>query len=206
MREQYKALRTWGLPAVLYVSAIGIGVGIAFLYNQVSRHIEVVFLFPMLAGLLAGAVIAPVARAGHLSRTRHVLLAGLLAGTLAYAVSFWFDYREFRADLVQVGTSGRTFSTAQVDRVETELLGSSGLSAYLTARAQYGNNALGARVSGAGVPAGDIQWLVWMGEIVLAAGAGGVMAREGAASHRVLLSWNGGRGRRPATLPRASEA
>jgi hypothetical protein len=146
------------------------------LYNQVSRHVEVALVFPALAGLLAGALIALAAKAAYLAGTRHVLLAGLLAGALAYGCSFWFDYGEFRADLSRVGGAGGTLPTAQIDRIETELLGSPGLPSYLSARARYGGRAVGISGAGAADLPANLQWLLWLGEIGLAGYVGGVIA------------------------------
>jgi hypothetical protein len=165
----------WISRVGIYGSAVVTGVGVGFLYNQVSRHIEVALVFPALAGLFAGAVIALAAKATYLSGTRHALLAGLLAGALAYGCSFWFDYGEFRADLGRVGGAGGTLPTAQIDRIETELLGSPGLPAYLSARARYGGRAVGiSGAGGTGLPA-NLQWLLWLGEIGLAGYVGGVI-------------------------------
>jgi hypothetical protein len=170
------ALTIWSLRAGIYMLALGAGVGIGFLYNQLSRHVEVALLFPLLAGLLAGAILRLAAHAGRLSFTKHALLAGLLAGALAYGSSFWFDYGEFRADLSRVGGVSGALSTTQVDRVETELLGTPGLPAYLNARARYGGRAVGVRGTGSARLSADLQWLVWLGEIMLAASAGGAVA------------------------------
>jgi hypothetical protein len=160
----------------IHGSAVVTGVGVGFLYNQVSRHMEVALVFPALAGLFAGALIALTAKAACLTGTRHALLAGLLAGALAYGCSFWFDYGEFRADLGRVSGAGGTLPTAQVDRIETELLGSPGLPSYLSARARYGGRAVGiSGTGGTGLPA-NLQWLVWLGEIGLAGYVGGVIA------------------------------
>ncbi len=161
----------------LYMAALGTGVGVGFVYNQVSRHIELAIVFPLLAGILAGAGVALTAKALDLSCTRHVLLAGLLAGALAYGSSFWFDYGEFRADLGRIGGVSGALPTAEVDRVQTELLGSPGLPSYLSARAQYGGGAVGLTGSD-GVPiSADVQWLLWLGEIGLAAYVAGATAR-----------------------------
>lgn len=170
------SLTAWSLRACLYLLALGTGVGIGFLYNQVSRHVEVALLFPLLAGLLAGAIIRLAAHAGRLSKTQHALRAGLLAGALAYGSSFWFDYGEFRADLSRVGGVTGALSATQVDRVETELLGTPGLPSYLNARARYGGRAIGVRGAGSAPLSADMHWLVWLGEIILAAAAGGIVA------------------------------
>jgi hypothetical protein len=111
-----------------------------------------------------------------LSKTQHVLLAGLPADALAYGSSFWFDYGEFRADLSRVGGVTGALSATQVDRMETELLGRPGLPSYLNARARYGGRAVGVRGAGSTPLSADVQWLVWLGEIILAAAAGGTVA------------------------------
>jgi hypothetical protein len=164
------------MQGALYALAIVAGFAIGYLYNRVSGHVDLAIVFPALAGLAGGAVIALGTRAARLPLTRSVFLAALLAGGLAYASSFYFDYREFRADLARVGTTGATLPAAQVDRMEAQLLGAPGLIPYLSARAQYGTGR-GRLIGGAAPVSGQAQWLLWTGEIALAAAAGGYALR-----------------------------
>jgi hypothetical protein len=176
MREECRMLLRQVVYGALYVLAIVAGIAIGYLYHQMSGHVELVIVFPALAGLTAGAVLRLATHAARLPLTRSIVLAGLLAGGLAYASSFYFDYREFRADLARVGNTGVTLQAAQVDRVETQLLGSPGLISYLSARAEYGTGH-GRLIGGSAPISGQTQWLLWAGEIALAAAAGGYLLR-----------------------------
>jgi hypothetical protein len=149
-------------------------VSLGFLYNQASRHLEVAIVFPALVGLLAGTLVALAVRSARLPVGRATLVACALAGGLAYASSFYFDYREFRADLALVGQPGATLATAQVDRIEAQLLGSPGMFPYLHARADNGMGAQGP----VGIHAtGMAAWALWTAQIALAAGFGVLAAR-----------------------------
>jgi hypothetical protein len=184
MQEERRFLWRRVAYGALYMVAIVVGSAIGYLYNQLSGHVELALVFPALAGAMGGAAVRLATLAARLPVTRAVLLAGLLAGGLAYASSFYFDYREFRADLARVGNTGAALQAAQVDRLEAQLLGTPGFISYLSARAQYGS-AQGRLLGGTAPITGQAIWLLWMGEIALAAAAGGYLqrARQGSAEH-----------------------
>jgi hypothetical protein len=176
MREDGRAELRPALTAALYALALAAGMIIGYLYHRLSGQVELAFVFPALAGLAGGAVIRLAARAAALPLTRSILFAALLAGGLSYAASFYFDYREFHADLAHAGPAGITLQAAQVDRIETQLLGAPGFVAYMNARAQYGGTR-GALLRGTAPLSGQALWILWLGEIALAAGAGAYSLR-----------------------------
>jgi hypothetical protein len=185
MRGERRPLWRGAGYGALYVLAIAAGIAIGYLYNRLSGHVELAIVFPALAGAAGGAVVRLATGAARLPATRAVLLAGLLAGGLAYASSFYFDYREFRADLARVGNTSVTLQAAQVDQMEAQLLGAPGFISYLNARAQYGS-AQGWLLGGAAPISGQMVWLLWAGEITLAAAAGGYVLsvrQRGSAVH-----------------------
>jgi hypothetical protein len=165
------------IPLALYPLALVTGVALGFLYNQVSRHHELAIIFPALVGVLGGVVVALVFRVARLPVARATVVAGVLAGGLAYASSFYFDYREFHANLVRATLTGATPSAAQVDRIEAQLLGSPGLLPYLSARADYGMGPQGRPAAASIHTTGVAAWALWTAQIALAAGVGGLAVR-----------------------------
>jgi hypothetical protein len=166
-------------------TAVGAGVMIGALYNLVTRHVELAVVFPLLAGLVAGALTAIVIRLTRPGSLRGLAVACVAAGALAYASSFYFDYQEYRADIAHAG--GAHLSAADVDQTEARLLGSPGFLSYLDARARYGVGALGTQARTAAA-SGETEWLLWAAQVALAGVAGAYAGRRVYRSTRTVAA------------------
>lgn len=148
------------LVATLLASVI-----VGVLWHFVGRFIDLVIIFPMLAGGVAGGIVTVIAKSGMSRSTKLALLCGLLVGPLTYGTKLVCNAYSVRPELVQglsqsVTPSGATpAQKAQIEqKVEGLLTPMRTLRLYMvlmeetgvTLKSSHSSSGSGTRVSGNG--------------------------------------------------------
>ena len=90
----HTASHTW--PALLGTGLLG-SLAVGMLYGFIANYLDLIVVFPILAGLGVGWVLKKGVRIGHCRNASMALLAGLIFGIFCYGVKHYTSYRMFHA-------------------------------------------------------------------------------------------------------------
>jgi hypothetical protein len=164
------------------IAALAGGLIVGVLEGVVDRWFSLFLLFPALIGGAAGGGAAWMVRRQQLRAPVIALLVGMVAGGAGYVAAHTVDYVEFRAavaDSVRAEAPTMTDAavSAAVDDAIVAVGGEPGVRGYLAIAAREGISVkhMGSADKGLAFT-GLAAWLLWLAELLIAAGAGGFLA------------------------------
>ena len=169
------------IAAVLGGSLVG-GVAIGVIEAEIDAWFSLLVIFPLLIGFAAGGGAAWMI--GRFQLRAPVLAAALaiIGAATGYVGGHYVNYRQFRAGIeAEVSREDATASDDQIAKVPDEVLvhetGSSGFRGYLDLAAREGVHIKRMSASDDGTTfTGAAAWVVWLLELLLAAGGAAYLA------------------------------
>lgn len=129
----------------MLVTTLLASIAVGVLWHFVGRFVDLVIIFPMLAGGIVGGIVTLIAKAGMSRSTKLALLCGLLVGPLTYGTKLVCNAYATRPEMVQgfsqsIAPPGATpAQQAQVQQqVEALLTPAETIRVYMIVMAKYG--------------------------------------------------------------------
>lgn len=171
------------IAAVLGVALVG-GVAIGAFEGAIDKWFSLFLLFPALIGLAAGGGAMWMIDKQRLRAPLLALVLGAAGGAAGYLAVHVVDYARFRSELGGAYSGQNPKASAAevagaVDEILVEETGEAGFRGFLEIAARNGVSIkhLGAADRGHTLT-GLGAWLLWLGELLGAAGIAGFMARS----------------------------
>jgi hypothetical protein len=169
--------------AVLGVALVGGAITGAVL-GVVGRWLWLIVLFPLLIGGVAGGLAAWTIARHRVRAPLLVLLLGAIGGAGGYVSSHAVSYLLFRSEIT-AAVKWRTPSASdsdvasRIDELLMQRAGHSGFGGYLTLAAEQGVSIkrLSTQEKGEAL-SGIAVWILWLVELLLAAGMAGAIAHD----------------------------
>jgi hypothetical protein len=171
----------FAIAAVLGAALVG-GVAIGVIEGEIDDWFSLLVIFPLLIGLAAGGGAAWMVSRFQLRAPVLAAALAIIGAAAGYVGSHFVDYRQFRAGIqAEVGRGDPTVSDDEIAKAPDEVLvhetGSSGFRGYLDLAARQGVRIKRMSSSDDGTTfTGVAAWVVWVLELLLAAGTAAYLA------------------------------
>ena len=170
------------IAAVLGVALVS-GVAVGAFEGAIDKWFSLFLVFPALIGLAAGGGAVWMVQRQRLRAPLLALVLGAAGGAAGYLAIHVVDYARFRSDIGgaysgQNPQASEAETAAAIDEILVEETGESGFRGFLEIAARNGVSIkhMGASDKGLALT-GTGAWLLWLGELLVAAGIAGFMAR-----------------------------
>jgi hypothetical protein len=182
--RRYVATGRGGPGAVLAVlgASLAGGAVTGALEAVVDRWFSLLVLFPLIIGGVAGGLAAWMIGRHRLRAPLLALVLGAAGGAAGYLTVHAINYVQFRVTFVDdmkpsAPSAGEAEAPDQIDHLLMQVTGHAGFRGYLEIAAQHGVSIKRVGASDPGIALSGIgAWLLWLAELVFAAGMAGFIA------------------------------
>ncbi len=168
----------------LVLAAVVGGVVVGALVAVAAHFIYLVVLFPMIMGLVGGAIVVAVVKSGKVRSPWIAGLFGLLIGLIIYGTYRYGEYIDAQRQFYDVIKAkydqiNETDSAGLLDKYLSDETGSTGFMGYVLLDAKQGvkiTRTVSTSTESGMTFAGNMAWIYWGIELLAIVGIAGVMA------------------------------